>query len=381
MEKNTVKIGTNVILNERLGVNKKQIFNIAKQIAELSKKGYFFYIISSGAIGFGKKTLKQKQGSALLATDVEVRPLHNGILATVGQVELISCYKEIFAQFNLKMAQLLLARDMFADRKKCENLKVFLKELCEKNIIPIINEYDPLIFGEQSFGDNDSLAAAVAVLTDSSKLILLSTVDGIYRAEDSNEVIKVIENANKEIEKRFCFQKTSKFGRGGMLSKLRAAKLASSAGIETFVINGLKENSIKDLLSGKKIGTKIISLKNNLSEKQKWMLIRGFSGSKLVIDEGAKQAILQRKSLLAVGIRKVSGKFDEKDYVDICDLSGDLIGIGMVNYPFEKLEILNKSPHLWVGYLKRCGDKIKDRNCIKKVFQKEVIHSNNLILV
>lgn len=253
MEKICIKIGTNVILNEKLRVNKKQIFNIGKQIADFSKKGYFFYIISSGAIGFGKKTLKQNYDPALLAT--------------VGQAELISRYKEIFAQFNLKIAQLLLARDMFADRKKYENLKVFLQELCEKNIIPVINEYDPLIFGEQSFSDNDSLAAAVAVLTNSSKLILLSTVNGIYKSEDSNEVIKVIENANKEIEKRFCFQKTSKFGRGGMLSKLRAAKLASSAGIETFIINGLKENSIKDILLEGETGTRIIPLKRELSEK------------------------------------------------------------------------------------------------------------------
>lgn len=352
MKKICIKIGTNVILNEKLEINEKQIFNIAEQIADFSKAGYFFYIVSSGAVGFGKKTFKQNHNSALLAT--------------LGQIELISYYKEIFAQFGLKIAQLLFTRDMFVDKKKYDSLKIFLEELCEKNIIPVINEYDPLIFGEQSFGDNDSLAAAVAVITDSSKLILLSTVDGIYRAESSNEVIRSIENVNREIEKRFCFKSVSLLGRGGMISKLRAAKLAISAGIETFVINGLKENSIRDILLGREIGTRIIPLKRELTEKQKWMFIRGFSGGKLFIDEGAKQAVLQRKSLLAVGVRKVSGKFQERDYVDVCDLSGDLVGIGMTNYSFENLEILNK---------------MKDKNRIKKVFQKEVIHSNNLILV
>ncbi len=352
MEKITLKIGTNVILNDNLEINEKQVFNIVEQIAELSKKGYFFYIVSSGAVGFGKKIFKKNHDSALLAT--------------VGQIELISRYKEIFAQFNLKIAQILLTRDMFADRKKYDNLKGFLTELCEKDVIPVINEYDPLIFGEQSFSDNDSLAAVVSVITDSSKLILLSTVHGTYKSENSNEVIGVIENVNKEIEKRFCFQKTSNLGRGGMLSKLRAAKLTSSAGIETFIINGLKENSIKDILLGGGTGTRILPLKRELTEKQKWTLVKGFSGGKLFIDEGAKQALLQRKSLLAVGIKKVSGKFNEKDYVDICDFSGDLLGIGRVNYSFEKLEILNK---------------IKDKTEIKKLFQKEIIHSNNLILL
>ena len=355
MRKISLKIGTAVILNEGLKINKSQVFNIVKQIAEISKSGYFFYLISSGAGGFGKRAFKENY-----------RHYNSALLTSLGQIELMSFYKRIFAQFNLRIAQLLLTKDLFENRNSYENLKNLLDEFYEKNVIPIINENDPLSFGEKSFGDNDSLAAAIAVLTNSRKLILLSRVDGVYESADSKAVIKVIKNLDKEIEKRFCFKETSEFGRGGMLSKLRAAKLAGAAGIETFIINGLKENSLKDIFLGVESGTKIIPLKKELSEKQKWMLILGFSGGKLFVDEGAKQALYQRKSLLAVGVRKVSGKFQEKDYVNVCDLSGDLIGIGMVNYPFQKLEILNR---------------IKDKNRIKKLFQKEVIHSNNLTLL
>lgn len=355
MKKITLKIGTGVIFNKRLKINKNQIVNIAKQIVELSKKDYFFYIISSGAGGFGKEVFKEDYCN-----------YNSTLLTSIGQVELMSFYKRIFKKFNLRIAQLLLTKDLFEERKNYDNLKNLLAEFYEKDIIPIINENDPLSFGERSFGDNDLLAVIIAVITSSSKLILLSTVDGIYKSEESSEVIKMIENVNKEIEKRICFKKTSEFGRGGMLSKLKAAKLARAAGIETFILNGLKENSIKDTLLGGEIGTRIIPLKRELSERQKWMLIRSFSGGKLFIDEGAKQALLQRKSLLVVGIRKVSGRFDEKDYVNVCDLSGDLVGIGRVNYPFKDLEILNR---------------IKDRGRIKKIFQREIIHSNNLILL
>lgn len=355
MRKICIKIGTNIILNENLEINEKQVFNVAKQIAELSKRDYFFYIISSGAGGFGKKAFKENYQN-----------YNSSLLTAIGQIELMGFYKKIFEKFNLKVAQILLTKDFFEERKSYEDLKNLLDEFYEKNIIPIINENDPLSFRERSFGDNDVLAAAIAILTNSSKLILLFTLDGILKSENSEKIIEVIANIDKEIEKRTCFKKTSDFGRGGMLSKLRAAKLASSAGIETFIINGLKENSIKDILLGGETGTRILPSKRELTEKQKWMLIKGFSGGKLFIDEGAEQAVLQRKSLLAVGIKKVSGKFREKDYVNVCDLLGDLVGIGRVNYPFEKLEILNK---------------IKDRTEIKKKFPKEIIHSNNLLLL
>lgn len=354
MEKISLKIGTNVILDEKLKINKKQVFDIVKQIAELYKKNYFFYIISSGAGGFGKKEFKENYRNHSLS-----------LLTSNGQIELMTFYKRMFDKFKIKIAQLLLTRDLFTNRNDYENLKILLKEFYEKNVIPIINENDPISSGEKSFGDNDSLAAAIAVITNSSKLILLSTVDGVYESEGSKKVIRVIENVNKEIEKRLCFKEISNLGRGGIVSKLRAAKLASVAGIETFIINGLKESSIKNLLSAKEIGTRIASLKRDLSEKQKWMLIGSLSVGKLFVDRGAKQALFQRKSLLAVGIRKVSGKFKEKDFVNICDLSGDLFAIGVVNYPFQKLEILNR---------------VKDRNRIKKLFQKEVIHSNYLTL-
>ncbi len=352
-EKITVKIGTNVILDKGLKINKKQALNIARQVSEFRKKGYFFYIISSGAGGFGKKIFRGSSQNLSLLT-------------SVGQIELMSFYKKIFAQFNLKIAQLLLTRDLFTNREDYENLRTLLREFSEKDVIPIINENDPLSFGEKSLFDNDLLSAIIAVATNSSKLILLSTVEGVYKSNGSKEVIRKLKNVNKEIEERFCFRTLSQLGRGGMISKLRAARLATLAGVETFIINGLKENSLRRVLLGKKIGTKIIPSKKGLPEREKWMLVGSLSVGKLFVDNGAKEALLKRKSLLAIGIRKVIGEFQEKDLVNIYDLSGDLFAIGKVNYPYQKLEILNR---------------IKDKKQVKKIFQKEVIHSNNLILV
>jgi glutamate 5-kinase len=354
MEKISLKIGTSVILNERLRVNKEQIFNIAEQIAGFRKKGYFFYIISSGARGFGKAIFKGSSQNLSLLT-------------SVGQIELMKFYKKIFDRFNLKIAQLLLTKDLFTDKGDYENLKNLLKEFSEKDVVPIINENDPLSFGEKSFFENDLLSAIIAIVTNSSKLILLSTVEGVYKLNGSKEVIREIKNIDKEIEKRFCFKTFSQLGRGGMISKLRAARLASLAGIETFIINGLKENSFRKVLLGTKIGTKIIPSKKGLSERGKWMLISSSSGGgKLFVDNGAKEALLKRKSLLAIGIKKVTGQFREEDIVNIYDISGNLFAIGKVNYPFQKLEILNR---------------IREMGEVKKIFQKEVVHSNNLILV
>jgi len=351
----TLKIGTRVILNEKLKVNKKVIFHLGEQISFLLKKGYFFYIVSSGARGFGKKIVKEKN------QNYDYR-----VASAMGQVDLISLYKDIFSSFNLKVAQLLLQKDMFVSYEKCESLKNLLRKfLQQKNILPIINENDPLVFDEKSFGENDSLGTAVALITNSSKLVFLSNVDGIYQSFDSSKIIREIKNVNKEIERQFCFQRFSPISRGGMVSKLRSAKLATLGGIEVFIINGKKKNSLRDLFLGKEIGTKILPSKKSLSERQKRMLVASLSQGKIFVDEGAKQALFSRKSLLAVGIKKVVGFFRKKDFINICDIWGEIFAIGKVNYSSKELCVLNS---------------FLNKEKIKEYFPKEVVHADNLVL-
>lgn len=349
------KIGTNVLLGNQDALNLELMQNLTTEISKLHKQGRKIIIVTSGAIATGQSVILKR--SILRST-----------AAAIGQPELIRYYVEFFLHHKIKVAQILLSPNSFKNRGRYDNLKKTLQELLDNHIIPVINENDVTIL-KDTFGDNDSLAAIIAVITEANKLIYLTNTEGLYAGDPqikpNTQIIKEIKNVDLEIQK-MCFKKTSSLGRGGMLSKLKGAKLATNCGIETFIINGLQPKNISKLIAKENIGTKFMPQKGKLSERKKWLLIGTISPSKIIVDQGARAALENKNSLLAVGIRGIKGDFAKGEFVNIADSVGEIFAFGLANYSFQELLPLNK---------------LRDKNEIKKRYAREIIHIDNLILL
>lgn len=350
------KIGTNVLLNNNNCLDLVLMRELVQQISRLYNQDQQIIIITSGAVAAGSEMTRNNS-------------LSRSSLAALGQAKLIKYYCDFFNEQNIKIAQILLSPNSFKDRSRFDHLKRTLLQLTNNKIIPIINENDTTVL-KDAFGDNDSLAAIIAVIADAQKLIFLTDLDGLYSADPkidkSAYVIKEIESVDLEIQ-RMCSKKTSSLGRGGMLSKLKGVKLATTCGIKVYIINGLKPDNISQLLiENQPIGTRFLPKKDDLPERKKWLLIGTVSQGKIIIDHGARKALENKNSLLAVGVRGIKGNFNKRDFVNIADNQGEVFAFGIVNYDSKELTQL-------VG--------LRDKEKIRKSFPKEVIHIDNLTLL
>ena len=322
-----IKIGSNVLMGNKSCLDFGLMENIIDEISEIKKKGNQILIVTSGAVASGKKTVGDSNTGA----------------AAVGQAILMEQYINLFRKQNISIAQLLLVSDDFKNREKYEHLKQTLNELIDNEIVPIINENDVTSIGD-GFGDNDSLASMVAVITDADKLVFLTNLDGLYSADPkinaSAKLIKEVKNIDLEIQK-MCSKETSVLGRGGMLSKLKGAKLATTCGIETYIINGLNPDNIRKLLLEKQeVGTRFQSQKSCISERKKWLLIGTASEGKIIVDKGAREALENKNSLLAVGVKKIKGEFNKGGFVNIIDTNGEVFAFGISSYSSGTLKEL-----------------------------------------
>lgn len=350
----TIKVGTNVLTNNSNKISLKIIRQIVKQITVLIEKGYKIILVSSGAVGCGREILNIKSKD---------EKINRSLLAAVGQAGLMKIYNQEFSKYKIKTAQLLLTREDFTIRSHYLNLKNILKESLEKNILPIINENDVVSTYEITFGDNDLLASNISITTESDYLFILSSINGLYSADpkkdQSAKLISEINDISKEIE-RYASVSTSSLGIGGMSSKLNAIKLANKSGVECYILNGTKDDIInRVLLKKEKLGTKFKAQNKNLSNKQRWLLI-GSTMAKIFIDDGAKKALLKRKSLLLVGVNKILGDFSKGEIAEILDNENNAIGYGIINFPSIVLKKFLKKP---------------------KEIKKEIIHANNMTLL
>jgi len=349
------KIGTNVLFDNNC-LNLEVMKKIVAQVGKINKEKKKVIIVASGAVASGKETIGKKS-------------FPRTSLASLGQAKLIKHYYDFFEKQNIKIAQILVSPNCFKDRQRLEQLRETLFELMNSKVIPIVNENDATIL-ENTFGDNDSLAAMIAVLSGAKKLVFLTNLDGLYSADPRVDkdafIVKKVKNVNLEVQK-MCSQETSSLGRGGMLSKLKGAKLATTCGVETYIINGLKPENITNLiLKNKPVGTKFLTEKNKLSERKKWLLIGTVSQGKIIVDQGARKALENKNSLLAVGVRQIKGNFEENDLVNVVDLKGEVFAFGMVNYSSKKLMPLIS---------------LRDKKIIREQFPKEIIHIDNLSLL
>ncbi len=332
------------------------------------EKGIEIIIVSSGAIGTGKKRLGITKKSMSLPEKQAV--------AAVGQIVLMQEYKQLFREAGIPVAQVLLDHDDVRHKDKNINARNTLSKLLEWRVIPIINENDTVATDEIKFGDNDELAGIVSGLVNVRFAVILTCVDGVYNKNpDKNkgaEIIDYIENVQTVIKKLELKGKTG-CGRGGMLSKLEAARKFNYLGVPLVIANGNRKNVLCEAVErtgdDRGIGTFIESKRTKIEGRKKWILTslktKGFN----VVDDGAAEFLYQKgKSLLAVGVKDISGDFGFGDAVEVVDKKTGKIGKGITNYSSKDLR------------------KIKGKNTgeIKKIagtgFYKEVIHRDNMFI-
>lgn len=336
-----VKIGSSSLTCGGGKLNLNQIAHFLQQMAALKNQGREVLFVTSGAIGAGMGQLGVKD-----------RPKHipeQQAMAAVGQAQLMAVYNSILREIGEIGAQILLTASDLEDRKRYLNAYNTLRCLLKRGVIPIINENDTVATDEIKFGDNDTLSALVAGLVDAELLIILSDIDGLYdgdpRQENSRKMNKV-EQITAEIES-YAQGRGSKWGTGGMQTKLSAAKIAVNSGIVAVIGPAYQERVILDIVemleqgTDYSIGTTFIPKANALSKRKHWLMYNLGDCGSLVVDHGAETALVERgKSLLPGGIIAVEGNFQQGDLVKVVSRSGHLIGKGLVNYSASEIELI-----------------------------------------
>ncbi|MEW6714193.1 MAG: glutamate 5-kinase [Nitrospirota bacterium] len=359
-----VKIGSNILASAEKGLNMERLHALTKDIADVVDLGHKVVIVSSGAVAAGLKKLGLKEKPK----DIRLKQA----AAAIGQSSLMWAYEENFAGFNKKVAQVLLTKDDIANRQRYINAKNTLFTLLSYDVIPVINENDPVVVDEIKFGDNDMLAALVASLIEADMLVILSDVDGLYTKEPSHkdaELIRHVDEITSAIEKS-AGSAGSAVGTGGMYSKILAAKQANSHGIPVVIMSGKKSGLLASLVQGGKAGTYFHPNVQRLSSRKGWIAYGVKSKGVIYLDDGAVNALTtQGKSLLPSGILKIEGEFEVGDYVRCVNKEGKKIAKGLTNYSSEELErIIGKKTS---EIEKILGYKYSD----------EVIHRDNLVVV
>lgn len=333
IKKIVVKIGTTSINQDNGRLSKDFLDSIASQIATLHHLGKQVVIVSSGSIGLGVDILELEHKPR----EIPVRQA----AAAVGQAVLMQQWSKAFEKYNLKVAQLLLTYDSFSNRLTYLNLRNSMNTLLNYGVIPIINENDPISVHEieATFGDNDKLSAMVASKTEADILIILSDVDGLYdknpHCNENANFIHCVEEITPQIES-YGGNPTSFKGVGGMRTKIRAAKICALSGCHTIIASSKQKDILLRLINGEEIGTIFIGNGETYKNRIRWIILSKSNGV-LKVDEGAKNAIINRMSLLPSGIYEVLGHFNRGDIVEIKS-NEKVFAKGITDYSSEELE-------------------------------------------
>lgn len=330
-----IKFGTNILTNEEGEVSLPRVYSFIEDVSKLKKSGKEVILVTSGAVGLGKKKLGIDSTDAVAMKQA---------CAAIGQSKLMSIYENAFDQYNIVVAQILLTEDDFSQRKKYLSLRTTLNKLLELNVIPIINQNDTVSTIELDelysamqvcFSDNDKLSALVASELDADLLVILSDIDGLF---DSNpkinpeaKIIPIVEKVTPEI--LAYGEDASLGGRGGMKTKLEAARLVTRSGGTVIVANGKIPSILNQVFSGKEIGTIFLPHDEMLSGKKRWIGYATNILGKIIVNYGAKKAILEKESsLLPIGVVDIVNEFKKGEVVSIIDENEKEIARGIVNY-------------------------------------------------
>ena len=327
-----IKIGSSLLVDKNRKIRKKWLTSFAKDVKKLKSKSKKIIIVSSGAIALGCKKMNYNKANLRLDKSQAV--------ASVGQIELMNLFSQIFSKFKLNISQILLTLDDTEERRRSINAKRTFENLFQLDYIPIVNENDTIATSEIKYGDNDRLASRVAQITNADTLILLSDVDGLFTKNPKifkdAKLIKRINDLSKDI-KDISIKGVTEFGSGGMNTKIEAAKICNLAGCNMVIANGLYLSPLSQI-EKKDNCTWFISKISKLHARKKWIISSVSPKGELIIDEGAKKALLIGKSLLATGITSVSGKFNKGDHIKILDNKKREFARGLSSFSSEEIQ-------------------------------------------
>ena len=359
-----IKIGSALVTDDGRGLNHSAIQSWAEQFATLCSQGYELILVTSGAVAEGMARLKLK-----------TRPhtLHElQAAAAVGQMGLIRAYEQKLLEHSIHCAQVLLTHEDLRDRKRYLNARSTLNTLLDWKTLPVVNENDTVATDEIQFGDNDTLAALVANLVEADLLVILTDQAGLYDSNPrENPEAQLIERCDVSDHALDTAAGPShhSLGRGGMLTKISAARRAARSGAMTIIAGGANEDILCKIASDTFVGTRIYPSEEPLAARKQWIANQLQVSGELTLDAGATKVLLQDgASLLAIGVTEVSGQFERGELVVCKDASGNEIGRGLSNYSAEEThKILGKASH-------------QIEEILGYVDEPELIHRDNLII-
>ena len=358
------KVGSALVTNGGAGIDRSAIARWAADVAALRARGVEVIFVSSGAVAEGMArlgwTTRPKAMPELQAA------------AAVGQMGLVNVYEQAFAAHGLHTAQVLLTHEDLADRNRYLNARSTITALLKHNVIPIINENDTVTTDEIRFGDNDTLGALVANLIDAQVLVLLTDQQGLYTADprrDPDAKFISVGRADDTQYEAMAGGTGTGISRGGMLTKILAARRAANTGIHTVIASGHEANVLHRLLGGEAIGTLLYAPEASLAKRKSWLADHLQLRGKVTLDAGATKALLHGgKSLLPIGVIAVTGEFERGDAIGCIDESGRELARGLANYSSsETLRIMRKPSS-------------EIESVLGYVDEDELIHRDNLVV-
>ncbi len=355
-----IKIGSSLLVNNKK-VRKRWLSSFAKDVKKLKLQNKKIIIVSSGAIALGCK--KMNYSKTKLKLD------KSQAIASIGQIELMNLFSKIFSKYSLNISQILLTLQDTEERRRSLNAKRTFENLFELDFIPVVNENDTIATSEIKYGDNDRLASRVAQITNADTLILLSDVDGLYTKNPKKfkeaKLIKKVNNINKDLNKIYT-KGVNEFGSGGMQTKIEAAKICQLSGSNMVIANGLFENPISKIIKENNC-TWFYPKISKLAARKKWIISSVAPKGIIIIDDGAKKALRSGKSLLAAGIKKVSGKFTKGDHIKVLDKKNNECARGLSSFSSDEIVKI-------MGHHSKEIEKI-----LGYISKSEVIHKDDMV--
>jgi glutamate 5-kinase len=360
-----VKVGSSLVTNEGRGVDAEAIGNWARQLATLAQQGRELVMVSSGAIAEGMKRLGWS------ARPTELHELQAA--AAVGQMGLVQMYETRLAAHGMRSAQVLLTHADLADRERYLNARSTLLTLLALGVIPVINENDTVVNDEIKFGDNDTLGALVANLVDADAYVILTDQRGLYSADPRKDpAARFIDEAQAgdPALEVMAGGAGSAIGRGGMLTKVLAAKRAARSGTSTVIAWGRESDVLLRLAAGERIGSALVAATPKLAARKQWMLDHLQLRGAVVVDAGAVAKLRDEgKSLLPIGITEVQGEFVRGDVIAVRGPDCAELARGLANYSAAETRLIARKPSSQIESLLGYAN------------EAEMIHRDNLVLV
>lgn len=359
-----VKVGTRLLTHPTGKLNLGYMERLVRKLSDLRNAGHEVILVTSGSIGAGRGRLNISRKKISIP--------EKQAIAAVGQGLLLQIYEKLFSEYGLVVGQILLTRTDLVSRRRYINACNTVMTMLKMDIVPIINENDSVSIEEIKFGDNDRLSALVAGLSDANLLVILTDVDGLYSANPRKnpdaKLIQVVEKVDQQVKD--CAEcSDDDLATGGMITKLQAAEVATMSGVPMYIVNGSDPDILTSILKGEQAGTYFVAQEHYLNRRKRWIAYGQIVKGRVIVDEGASQALLQGgKSLLSVGVTAADGTFKKGDLVSVVDEKGEEVGRGLCNFSVQELALIMRRPSHELPAL------------IDRPHNEEVIHRDNLVI-